>query len=229
MSDDDEQVFIKEYDKPIPDNIEKLQNYLANSSQVIGVQHRLSETFVSIFLQNFGNFPIRTNEIQNRSNWTHHVYFSMRSTSNTLYLSCTFEIMGRLDAVIETLDQYPGVILVAEWESNSNSIFGTHNELEKLWIASNKYQNADAFLLTYCPIESLFGFTKQVVEYWQNLSSDRENFPSLFLVIVAQKREGRDNRFLFIRTQEIAKSSLFLWHDIGLVTGTEYLKSVSNL
>lgn len=45
-----EQILVKEYDKPLPSNIERLKNHLAGLSQVIGVQHRLSETFVSLFL-----------------------------------------------------------------------------------------------------------------------------------------------------------------------------------
>ena len=226
---ENEQAFIKEYDKPIPSNVEKLKEHVLGLSQVVGVQHRIAETFVMLFLQNFGDFPLTTSESLNKSNWTHHVYFAIRSTAKTLYLGCTFETMGRLDAVIETLDEYPGVILIAEWESESSSIFGNHKELEKLWTGANQHPHADAFLLTYCSEENLLDFTKQVVEYWQSQSTDRENYPSLFLVVITYKREKRNHKFMFIRTQEITKSTLFLWHDLGLVTSNEYLECVSNL
>lgn len=224
-----EQIFVKEYDKPLPSNIERLKNHLTGLSQVIGVQHRISETFVSLFLHNFGDFPLTTSENLSKSNWTHHVYFTIRSTAKNLYLGCTFETMGRLDAVIESLDEYPGVILVAEWENESSSIFGAHNELEKLWEATNQHQNADAFLLTYCCVETLFDFTKKVVEYWQSQSTNRESFPSLFLVIIVYKRERRNHRFIFIRTQEITKFTLLLWHDLGLAPLNEYFEAISNL
>jgi len=83
---EDEQTFIKEFDQPIPANIEKLQRHLRNVSQVIGIQHRTSETFVNLFLYNFTDFPLTASETLNKSNWTHHVYYCIRSTAKTLYL-----------------------------------------------------------------------------------------------------------------------------------------------
>ncbi len=231
MNDDNneqDQVVIKQYDKPIPSNTRKLQRHLSGLTQVVGVQHRLSESFVSLFLQNFSDFPLASSEILSTSNWTHHVYFCISSTAKAFAFGCTFETMGRFDAVIDMLD-YPGVILVAEWESSANSIFGDRNELAKLWAGANQHENADAFLLTYCPIESLFDFTKKVVKFWQSQKSKRKNPPSLFLVIVVYERKSQRNEFVFIRTQEIKKSALYLWHDIGLVTNNEYLELVSKL
>ncbi len=224
-----EQIIIEEYDKPIPGNLERLRECLTGLSQVSGVQHRTSEEFVSLFLHNFCDFPLAINESLNKSNWTHHVYFAIRSTAKTLYLCCTFETMGRLDAVIETVDKYPGVVLVAEWENEARSIFGEHKELEKLWAGTNQHQRADAFLLTYCPAEDLLDFTRKVVEYWRTQSTSRKTYPSLFLVVVVYKREKRNHKFMFIRTQEITQSSLFLWHDLGLVTSEEYLECISGL
>ncbi len=226
---ENEQILIKEYDKPIPSNLEILREHLAGLSEVVGVQHRASEEFVLLFLHNFCDFPLAINASLNKSNWTHHVYFAIRSTAKTLYLCCTFETMGRLDAVIQTVDKYPGVVLVAEWENESESVFGEHKELEKLWEGANQHQHADAFLLTYCPAEDLLDFTKRVVDYWHNQSTSQETCPSLFLVVVVYKREKRSHKFMFIRTQEITQSSLFLWHDLGLVTSEEYLECISGL
>lgn len=222
------QTIIKEFDKPIPSNTKKLQSHLNGITKVTGVQHRLSESFVSLFLNNFWDFPLSSDEALSTSNWTHHVYFCIRSTAKNLSLACTFETMGRFDAIIDTLD-YPGVILVAEWESNANSVFGKGGELDKLWKGTNQFENADAFLLTYCPIESLMEFTKKVVKFWQSQKSKRNSPPNLFLVIVVTKRNGSHSEFVFIRTQEIRNSAIYLWHDLGLVTNNEYLDLVSKL
>lgn len=134
--------------------------------------------------------------------------------------------MGRLDAVIDTLDGHPGVILVAEWENDPSSIFGEDNELDKLWNGTHRHQNADGFLLTYCSIEGLEEFTKRVVEFWQVRKSDRENYPSLFLVIVAYRQEKRVQKFLFVRSLEITSSEVLLWHDLAYVIAEEYLEAV---
>jgi hypothetical protein len=129
----DQAIIKKDYDKPLDRNVERLRLCLAGVSSVSGIQHRISELFVSLFLENFVDIPPRLEESLNWSNWTHHTYFAVRTTAKILGLVCTFETMGRLDAVVRSLDEYPGVILVAEWETVSSSIFGEHRELEKLW------------------------------------------------------------------------------------------------
>jgi hypothetical protein len=225
---EEEQTVVKQYDKPIPSNSKKLQSHLDGITKVVGIQHRLSESFVSLFLNNFWDFPLSSSEALSISNWTHHVYYCIRATAKNLSLGCTFETMGRFDAIIDNIN-YPGVILVAEWESNANSVFGKDSELDKLWKGANQHENADAFLLTYCPIESLMEFTKKVVRFWQSQKSKRKFPPNLFLVIVVTKRNGNSNDFVFIRTQEIKNSALYLWHDLGLVTTNEYLDLVSTL
>jgi len=221
-----DEIVVKEYDRPLPSNIEKLQEVLGSACKVIGVRHRLSENFVSLFLDYFAETPLSPSENLSKSNWTHHVYFAIRSAAKTLYLGCTFETMGRLDAVIDTLNDYPGVILVAEWESDASSIFGKDNELEKLWNGVQQHSEADGFLLTYCSIEKLNDFIKQVAQYWQSQTSTRENPPSLFLVVIAHEQEKRTQKFLFVRSLEISSSNLFLWHDFGFVPTKEYLDSL---
>jgi hypothetical protein len=221
-----DEIIIKEYDRPLPINVEKLQKSLDGRSKVVGVRHRISENFISLFLDYFADTPLSANENLSKSNWTHHVYFAFRSAAKILYLGCTFETMGRLDAVIDTLDDYPGVILVAEWESDAASVFGGKNELSKLWNGSQQHPEADAFLLTYCNVEKLNDFVKQVAHYWQSQVGIRKNHPSLFLVIVACEQEKRNQRFLFVRTLEISSSTVFLWHDFSFITDEEYLKAL---
>ncbi|MCU0508016.1 MAG: hypothetical protein MUC34_06410 [Anaerolineae bacterium] len=77
-----DQVIIENYDKPLQRNLERLQRCLEDVTSVVGVQHRLSETFVSLFLSNYFDVPPTVNEALNISNWTHHTYFAIRSTAN---------------------------------------------------------------------------------------------------------------------------------------------------
>lgn len=137
--------------------------------------------------------------------------------------------MGRLDAIIQTADEYPGVIMVAEWETNALSIFGEHRELDKLWAAANAKPYADAFLFTYCPCESFFDVIRRVVEYWQGKESLRETPPSLYMTIVAHRRVKRTNEFLFVRTMEIRKSVVQLWHDLGFISAPDYLECIGSI
>jgi|GEM_PF-6133211 len=222
----DDDIVIKEYDRPLPDNIENLQKVIGNTCKVIGVRHRLSENFVLLFLDYFAETPLSSSQNLSKSNWTHHVYFAIRSAAKTLYLGCTFETQGRLDAIIDTLNDYPGVILLAEWESEPSSIFGKDNELEKLWSGVQQYPEADGFLLTYCRVEKLNDFIKQVAHYWQSQISARENPPSLFLIVIAYEQDKRNHKFLFVRSLEVSSSTLYLWHDLSFVTTEKYLQSL---
>ncbi|GAP16643.1 hypothetical protein [Levilinea saccharolytica] len=219
-------VTLKEYDRPLPVNVEKVQEALKDKCKVVGVRHRLSENFVLLFLHYFAETPLNSNESINRSNWTHHVYFSIRSAAKTLYLGCTFETMGRLDAVIDSLSVFPGVILVAEWESDPSSIFDKDKELEKLWNGVQQNPESDGFLLTYCSVDKLNDFIRTVTQYWQSQINTRENPPSLFLVVIAYEQEKRSQRFIFVRSMEISLSTLFLWHDFSFVDTNEYLRSL---
>ena len=133
-----------------------------------------------------------------------------------------------LDAVIETISDYPGVILVAEWESTAFSVFGPGNELEKLWLAVNNQKYADAFLFTYCPLSKLSDFITQTVDFWQSKKSLRETFPRLFLTIVATRKILRDDEFIFMRTFEIDSDVVGLWHDLGFVEFDDYKSCVES-
>jgi hypothetical protein len=220
---------ITNYDKPLQCNIQRLEHCLDGVTLVEGVQHRLSETFISLFLYNYFDLPTTVNEALSISNWTHHTYFAIRSTAKLLGLVCTFETMGRLDAVIDTGDGYPGIVLVAEWETNGLSIFGEHRELEKLWSAANGQPYADGFIFVYCPVEKLYEVTRRIVEFWQDKESSRETPPSLFVGIVATRYEKRNTQFLFVRTMEVQKSVVKVWHDLSFVDAVDYLECVEKL
>lgn len=219
-----DEIVFKNYDKPLVANLEKLAQLLSGSSRVVGVQHRLSETFTRLFRDNFLDLPLISisNTEPNRSNWTQHTYYAIRTTAKALFLSCTFETMGRLDAVIETVFDYPGVILVAEWESNAFSVFGPGSELEKLWFAVENHKHADAFLFTYCPLNRLSEFIIRTVDFWQSRPSLRETFPRLFLTVIATRKVLRDEQFIFMRSLEIDSEIVGLWHDLGFVELDDY-------
>lgn len=217
-----DEITFENYDKPVDYNLKRLEGYLSGISTVVGVQHRLSERFVQLFRENFFDLPFSSSTPINTSNWTHHTYFAIRTTAKALFLDCTFETMGRLDAVIETTSEYPGVILLAEWESKAFSVFGANNELDKLWTGVNQYEHADAFLFTYCSLDNLFDFTKKVVEFWQSKNSTRQNPRSLFLTIVVTRRIGRIDEFIFMRSIEIRPTVVLLWYDLAFVTLEEY-------
>lgn len=219
-----DEIVFKNYDKPLDSNLQKLSQLLSGKSEVVSVQHRLSETFTHLFRDNFLDLPLISilNTAPSRSNWTQHTYYAMRTTAKALYLSCTFVTMGRLDAVIETVFDYPGVILVAEWESNAFTVFGPGAELEKLWFAVEKHKHADAFLFTYCPLDRLLEFVGSVIDFWQSKRSLRETFPKLFLTVIATRKVMRDDQFIFMRTLEIDSEIVGLWHDLGFVELDDY-------
>lgn len=219
-----DEITFENYDKPVEYNLKKLEQSLIGISSVSGIQHRLSETFTLLFRDIFADFPLTSfsGGVPNRSNWTHHTYYTIRTTAKSMFLSCTFETMGRLDAVIETYSEYPGIILVAEWETNAFSVFGSGKELEKLWASAEGHKHADAFLFTYCPFNKLSDFTRQVVVFWQSKLSARERHPSLFLNTVVTRRNMRDDEFIFLRTMEISSENVGLWHDVGFVELEDY-------
>ena len=147
-----------------------------------------AEVFVHIFSETFANdIPgyVESSEfvqLITRSNWTYHTAFSIKKTAQIMYLNCVFETQGRLDGVIQTYEDEPKIILMAEWEWECQSVFGKEKELEKLWNGTSNVKNANAFLITYCADSEYQEFVRKVVEYWQGKDSTRKrNYPILYL------------------------------------------------
>lgn len=224
------EIIFKNFDRPLIANLEQLKQLLDGISAVVGVHHRLSEAFIRLFRENFQDIPLTPalSTSLNKSNQTHHIYYAIRTTAKAMYLSCTFETMGRQDAVFETTSDYPGVILVAEWESNAFSVFGPGNELEKLWLAVDNQKYADAFLFTYCPISRLSEFIIRTVDFWQSNTTLREMFPKLFLTVIATRKKMGNDQFVFMRTLEIDSDIVGLWHDLGFVELDDYKSCVES-
>lgn len=223
------EINLDNYDKPLDFNINRLAASLQGLSPVISIRHRLSERFTLGFRENFSELPLSTTRPRNRSNWTQHTSFAIMAAAKSLFLCCTFEVMGRLDAVIETTSENPDVILLAEWESNPHSVFGVNNELEKLWVGTNQHKVADAFLFTYCAHDNLMDFVKKVVEFWQGNKTTRAIGPTLFLTAVVYQRTQATEKFIFLRTLEIDSEKVSLWHDISFVDLSDYVACIRGI
>ena len=178
-------------------------------------EYRLAEVFTLAFRENFMNRPYHLwQKAASRSNWTYHTAFAIREAAQTLGLSCTFETMGKLDALIETAEKKPKTVLLAEWESDYQSVFGKGKELDKLWRGLSRKRYASALLFTYCPLDKYYSFIKDVVVYWQKRAARSKYPPSLFLPVVVYEVQGSDLVFQFIRTIEILPKEIVLWGDL---------------
>lgn len=130
-----------------------------------------------------------------RSNWTYHTASAISQTCKILNLNCKFEALGKRDAIIETKDQSPEMILAAEWEWDYNDIFGKGKELEKLRITCQKNPTADAFLLIYCPSKLYLNHLEKIAEYWINETKKDEYAPNLFLHTIIFEEKGNSREF----------------------------------
>jgi hypothetical protein len=115
----------------------QIEDKLAGTAVVKPARHSLAQLFTLVFRKRFvARAPagqLRNGEyVATRSNWSYHTAISVHSAAWTLNLSCRFEVMGRLDAVIETPEEKPRVVLLAEWEWDHKDVFGKGKELDKL-------------------------------------------------------------------------------------------------
>jgi hypothetical protein len=195
--------------------LENVEENLKGVTLVRQAQHRLAEVFTLVFGENFMNRPYHLwQEPANRSNWTYHTAFAIRETAQTLGLACIFETMGKLDALIETIEKKPRTVLLAEWESDYQSVFGKGKELDKLWKGLSRKRYACALLFTYCPVDKYYSFIKDVIEYWQKKATKSKYPSSLFLPVVVYEAKGSDLVFQLIRTIEILPKEIVLWDDL---------------
>lgn len=198
--------------------LSQLKENLKGITPVEAVTHTAAEVFVLIFCEAFAsNAPEYQLENEmlgaSRSNWTYHVAFAIKRTALIMRLNCRFEAMGRLDAVIETVEKKPTIVLLAEWEWDYQDIFDKGKELEKLWEGTRNLRYGNALLFTYCPFNEHDDFVKAIVEYWQRRAIKKRDPPLLFLLIVIYKGDSL-REFQFIRTIEIHPKEVKLWDDV---------------
>lgn len=198
---------------PADEDLKKLEISLKGVTTVKPARHRLAELFVLLFREKFLYAPYHLWQGAGKSNWTYHTAFSIQETARTLGLNCIFETLGRLDALVETMNEKPRIVLLAEWESNHRSVFGKDKELEKLWKGLQRKRQAHALLLTHCPLDKYDDFTKNVVEYWQKKAAKRKYFPILFLLVAIYEDSASLPQSL--STIEIFPKEVLLWDGLG--------------
>lgn len=179
--------------------------------------YNLSEVFTLIFREQFvKELPLDFSNEKvgvRRSNFTLHTAFSFRATAKLLDLNWRFETLNRIDGFIETLEEKPRPILLAEWEWNHEDIFGTGKELEKLKKGVEGLTDADGLLLTYCPTEKYLVLLEEVVKYWQH-EVNKKNFPLLYFITLGYKVLPTILEFQYLRTVQISAKEVILWDDI---------------
>lgn len=170
--------------------------------------------FVEIFWNNVPNYELSPGVFgATRSNWTYHTAIAIAQTCNILNLTCKFEALGKRDAIIETKESMPEIILVAEWEWDYDDIFGTGKELDKLKNTCIKNQTANAFLLVYCPISKYLDYLEKIAEFWINETATEEQSPTLFLHTVIFEEKGSSREFQRLKTVMIHQTGIDVWSD----------------
>lgn len=211
---------MKSKDTDFKELVEDFRQRFHGITSVEPYERRVTQDFVTIFLEifvsNAPNYQLEPNRFgASRSNWTYHTALAIKKASEILSLNCIFESKGRLDAVIEVLDEEgkPVPVLFAEWEWDYLDIFGKQKELEKLWRGTRKLQFANALMFTYCPVDKYPDFLKQVIQFWQQKIGKKRDYPRLFLVVVLY--DGTSFReFQFVRTVEVGAEQINLWYDL---------------
>lgn len=128
-------------------------------------------------------------------------------------LICKFECHGKRDAVIETRDEKPEIILFAEWEWDYEDIFGKSKELEKLKNSCKLNKNAEAFLLVYCPNNKFPDYLYRISEYWIKSFSKLKNPPALFLHTILFEDKKTYREFERLKTTVISPLEVLLIDD----------------
>jgi hypothetical protein len=140
--------------------------------------------FFSIhFLNNLKYYP--ANSIITRSNWTKVCSNSFFETSKLFGLVCEFEIENRHDATIRDYDK--NVILTAEWEFDTSTIFKENGEIDKLIKSQRKHKGSESLLLTYSIDTNFLPFIDKVYNHWRNSLKKGEDFRLLLLSVLMRK------------------------------------------
>lgn len=159
---------------------------------------------------------------RSRSDWAQSIAYAIRKASDVFLLSCRFEAMGKLDAVIERRYQERShVVLLAEWEWDCWSVFGERQELERLSNGVAEQDAADALLFTYCPSYQYHDLVADVVKFWQNRAAKNQgSSPVLYLMVAAyEKSASVETTVRFIRSVEVHAREIRVWRDRALDAG----------
>lgn len=176
---------------------------------------RFSVIFVEMFWNEKPNYELKPNVFgATRSNWTYHTAIAFAQTCKIMDFTCKFETEGKRDALIQTKDSPPEILLIAEWEWDYDDIFGERKELEKLKISCKKYETANAFLLTYCPASKYLSYLEKIAKEWIGDTTISELGPTLFLHTIIFQEKSNYREFKSIKTVMIHPSGIDIWNDV---------------
>lgn len=203
--------------EPFPD-YELICSKLSNITEVgqlnIHLAYAFSVAFVHILTSDLRNSASYLGTYTaSRSNWTYHVAGAISQACKMLDLSCRFEALGKRDAIIETRDEEPVTVLAAEWEWDYADVFGKGKELDKLIETCREYKDAEAFLLTFCPLMSYPDYLQNICSAWLTATKSMKSPPPLFFHAVIFEDVGRVRDFLKIKTVEIDSNHVTVWND----------------
>jgi hypothetical protein len=201
--------------------LDNLSDRLRKITQVKTLFRSRTQLFTLVFRELLVSDWLRFDR-RSRSDWTQSIAFAMRRASDVFLLSCRFEAMGKLDAVIEGRHQERShVVLLAEWEWDCWSVFGESQELEKLWNGVAEQDAADALLFTYCPSHRYHDLVADVVKFCQNRAAKNQgSSPVLYLMVaVYEKSASVETMVRFIRSVEVHAREIRVWRDRALDVG----------
>lgn len=183
-------------------------------STEIDLAFAFSVSFVQIFLRDTPNYELSKGIYgATRSNWTYHTAMAIAQTCRMLDLTCKFEALGKRDAVIETKDEIPEIVLVAEWEWDYKDVFGKGKELDKLQRSCKEWKSAHGFLLVYCPAEDYADYLQKIAEDWIRSVKSQKHPPTLFLHTVIFEDKVGVREFIRLRTVELNPKAINVWND----------------
>ncbi len=172
--------------------------------------------FREIFWNDTPNYELSAGNFgATRSNWTYHTAMAVAQTCKIMDLTCKFEALGKRDAIIETRNEVPEIILIAEWEWDYEDIFGKGKELEKLKASCKASETADGLLLIYCPESEYLNLLQGITKDWIGATKKIENPPSLFLHTILFKERVSYREFSKLATVEINPSHIKVWNELG--------------
>ncbi len=197
------------------EKIEAKVKHLAEVSQShFDIDTVFSVLFVAFFWNDTPSYELLPGVYgATRSNWTYHTAGAISQTCKILNLTCKFEASGKRDAIIETRDETPVMLIAAEWEWDYDDIFGAGKELDKLKVTCQNNPTANAFLLIYCPISKYLNHLEKIAEFWIGETATEEQAPTLFLHTVIFEEKGRSREFQRLKTVMINPTGIVVWSD----------------
>lgn len=174
-----------------------------------------SVAFRSIFMAEQPNYEMKKGQYgATRSNWTYHTALAIAQASRMLNMVCRFEAMGKRDAIIQSPDEPPVVVLAAEWEWDYEDVFGNGKEIDKLLLTCKENEACEGFLLVYCPDQSYVDYIERVSVAWLHGAQKLKDPPTLFLHTIVFTEKAGMREFDRLRTVQMNPTQITVWNDL---------------